>query len=540
MLYLWSGYDTTIRVWNVATGQYIRSMTGHSSIIKSLAAIPPSQSLASASWDSTIKVWNMRSGALLATLEGHTNRVKSVVFHQLSPLQSFLVSGSDDCTLKLWDLTTHTELKTYTSHSQPVQCVAVAEKNGDTIIASGSSDHSVQLFRIEEQLESTQSYLTLGGHQAPVTAVVFNCARDFAKVYSCGEDMVIFVWDCETGYVLHQMQGHTAPCQSLFIYEQMCIDLLIPVKKEFLVSTAMDGSVRIWSTEKCVQENKMSFSKGYLFNAVVGDEAVTGGGGRSHNILVISGDDGCLQMHPGFIENYLPSVVNDHKNANANSDDGSTSSRSTNSLPTIGRQSKTLAVRIPTKQSRLNGMQKDTRGNMNNNVNNNSASHTDQAIAERQTGHTKNHPPGNQLLDNAFEDHSTDIRSGHGMGDYQRIKTGSVGGGSIPIQPPNLPNAQVSSRNNSRNLSRLRAVPSRGVPKHLRGDMIKIGPDNTPPVSRGRSVGSKCGVKKQLPAINHIKKEFICVTSQYTDPPSSISEFGLLNCSSYSSMGSKF
>ena len=224
------------------TGQYIRSLSGHTSIIRSLTAIPPATSLASASWDNTIKVWNMRSGALLATLDGHTNRIKSVVYHQMTPRQAYLISGSDDCTLKLWDTgQNYAEVRTYTSHSQPVLCVAAAKKDGHSIFASGSADHSVQLFMLEAELESTQSFLMLRGHQAPVTSVVFSCppGDSVSALFSCSEDMSILQWDCETGYVLHELLGHTAPCQSLSVFSHRHTEYLIPTQTEFLLSTSL-------------------------------------------------------------------------------------------------------------------------------------------------------------------------------------------------------------------------------------------------------------------------------------------------------------
>ncbi|RMF48487.1 MAG: hypothetical protein D6751_00145, partial [Deltaproteobacteria bacterium] len=58
--------------------------------------------LASGSEDHTIKRWNVNSGAELRTLSGHTDSVWSVAF---SPNGTLLASGSRDHTIKLWDQT---------------------------------------------------------------------------------------------------------------------------------------------------------------------------------------------------------------------------------------------------------------------------------------------------------------------------------------------------------------------------------------------------------------------------------------------------
>ena len=55
--------------------------------------------LASGSGDNTIKLWNTKDGSLIRTLTGHTYTVTS-----LAVLQDgiTLASGSDDNTIKLW------------------------------------------------------------------------------------------------------------------------------------------------------------------------------------------------------------------------------------------------------------------------------------------------------------------------------------------------------------------------------------------------------------------------------------------------------
>jgi WD40 repeat protein len=56
----------------------------------------------SGSRDNTLKLWDVATGKELRTLTGHTDEVASVVF---SPDGRTALSGSRDMTLKLWDLT---------------------------------------------------------------------------------------------------------------------------------------------------------------------------------------------------------------------------------------------------------------------------------------------------------------------------------------------------------------------------------------------------------------------------------------------------
>ena len=56
--------------------------------------------LASGSKDNTVKVWNVTTGECLKTLGGHTDDVYSVSFNK----EGLLASGSVDGTIKVWNV----------------------------------------------------------------------------------------------------------------------------------------------------------------------------------------------------------------------------------------------------------------------------------------------------------------------------------------------------------------------------------------------------------------------------------------------------
>jgi WD40 repeat protein len=99
-------WDTTIKLWDVVSGQLQRTLTGHTGRVEVVAFSPDGRTLASGSWDTTIKLWDVVSGQLQRTLTGHTGRVEVVAF---SPDGRTLASGSDDKTIMLWDLSTANE-----------------------------------------------------------------------------------------------------------------------------------------------------------------------------------------------------------------------------------------------------------------------------------------------------------------------------------------------------------------------------------------------------------------------------------------------
>ena len=68
---------------NIRTSKSISGMTfeGHTSSVSSLAFNPNGKTLASGSWDNTIRLWDVITGEHLKTLTGHTGSVTSSLSH---------------------------------------------------------------------------------------------------------------------------------------------------------------------------------------------------------------------------------------------------------------------------------------------------------------------------------------------------------------------------------------------------------------------------------------------------------------------------
>jgi len=93
----------TVRIWDVATGEFLQELDGHTDYVWSVAFSPDGRHFASGSSDYTVYVWDAAMGALLRQLDGHTACVRVVAF---SADGHRLASGSDDCTVCVWDTAT--------------------------------------------------------------------------------------------------------------------------------------------------------------------------------------------------------------------------------------------------------------------------------------------------------------------------------------------------------------------------------------------------------------------------------------------------
>jgi WD40 repeat protein/uncharacterized caspase-like protein len=109
-------WDHTVKLWDVASGNELLSV-GHDDVYKPVAFNIDGQALlgfstdgkilASGDSDGTVRLWDLARGTELRTLTGHTEAVISVAF---SPDGRSLTSGSEDGTIKFWDVASGREL----------------------------------------------------------------------------------------------------------------------------------------------------------------------------------------------------------------------------------------------------------------------------------------------------------------------------------------------------------------------------------------------------------------------------------------------
>jgi WD40 repeat protein len=137
----------TIKVWNINTGKEIRTMnqavwesigqismlSNDSNFIASMALSPDGQTVAFGSDKNTIKLWNINTGQEIKTLTGHSDEIEAVAF---SPDGKLLASGGRDQIIKLWDISSGREVSNLTDHSDDIYSIAFSP-DGKTL-ASGS------------------------------------------------------------------------------------------------------------------------------------------------------------------------------------------------------------------------------------------------------------------------------------------------------------------------------------------------------------------------------------------------------------------
>ncbi|MBI1289813.1 hypothetical protein GC173_01025 [bacterium] len=189
-------------VWDAETGEVLRELVGHASIVSSVVFSPEGSRVLTGSWDATARLWDMSTGAQVRIFSGHGGTVNSVAF---SPDGTNVLTGSSDRTSRLWDTETGEVLQTFTGHISTVNSVAFSP-DGTRILTGSLSFH----FDGEEHSYPGEAWVwdagtgivlqTFIGHTNSVRSVAFS--PDGTRTLTGSYDNTARLWDVNTGQEL--------------------------------------------------------------------------------------------------------------------------------------------------------------------------------------------------------------------------------------------------------------------------------------------------------------------------------------------------
>ena len=229
-----AGKDQTIKIWDLATDQEVRTLPGRGDLVSSVAFSPDGRLLASANGygedfrPADVRIWEVTTGQEVCTCRGHASAVAGVSF---SPDGLRLASAGWDGCVRVWDVLTGLEVRAL-KHPDAVKCVAFSP-DGNRLV-SGGHDRVVRIWDVT----TGQAVLTLSGHESDVLGVAFS--PDGKRLVSGGWDQTVRVWDAVTGRQVHTLRGHSA----------MVWGVAFSPDGQRSASGGGDGAVKMWEMGK--------------------------------------------------------------------------------------------------------------------------------------------------------------------------------------------------------------------------------------------------------------------------------------------------
>ena len=257
--------DSSVRLWQVATGRELPRLAGHAGYVTTVAFSPDNSLLASGTRSGQVKLWDVNSaqlvddlpsrtggvdriafssnGKLLAvagmdpklelwdlekkqlrTLDGHKGEITSVAF-----TKDLIVSAGRDKTIRLWNLDTGAPVNSWETASE-INGIALSV-NGD-LLATANADNTVRTWDVKTgDLKNTFT-----GHAAEVWSV--KLSPDGNSMASASSDQSLILWDLQKPDSFHQLKAGSDKVKTL----------TYSVNGKWILTGSDDGTVLVWET----------------------------------------------------------------------------------------------------------------------------------------------------------------------------------------------------------------------------------------------------------------------------------------------------
>jgi len=233
--------DFAIRLWDVASGQSLRKLDGHSGIVWGLAFSPDGQMLVSASSDATAKIWDWRNGTLIQSLD-FPAEVVSVSF---SPDGQILAVGGVDepqgdvQLAAIWTFSVGS-WKPLLKFPEYWNITALVYSPDGRWLAGGGTSRNVQIWRTGD---GTSVFTLNHAHQvldaaiSPDGSIVATATCQVTINDECTEGSV-WLWNLSTGRLINKLKGFPDVVESV----------AFSVDGSSLIASSRDGMLRVYAT----------------------------------------------------------------------------------------------------------------------------------------------------------------------------------------------------------------------------------------------------------------------------------------------------
>ncbi len=153
--------DSTVRIWDRATGEERHRFEGHRTSATAIGWHPRGHTAVSASRDGTVRLWATDPGHELARFEDYGGEVFAVAFN---PAGTLLASGTQEGVIGIWAFASGKQVLQLGSQVRPIQALAFGP-NSQTL-ATGS-EGVIQLWGSSDGIPQAPVTVTLSGDQTP-------------------------------------------------------------------------------------------------------------------------------------------------------------------------------------------------------------------------------------------------------------------------------------------------------------------------------------------------------------------------------------
>lgn len=216
-----------IRMYNLETGEYDKTITTNNTNIYELLFLPDSSRIAAGDRNGDIHIWDMNSGEFLKKLSGKIGYITSL---DSSENGLYLLCGSSEEIIQVWAVEIEMLIRTYNQNIDAISKVTFSP-DGSTFSSASISEGTIYFW----DLENGNLLNTISGHTNYSRSVVFSPDGQFLATTVMADDTVN-VRNVQTGEIHLSLKGHTQRPYSLAYLQN----------GEILASGSYNGQIIFW------------------------------------------------------------------------------------------------------------------------------------------------------------------------------------------------------------------------------------------------------------------------------------------------------
>jgi eukaryotic-like serine/threonine-protein kinase len=234
----------TIKIWHPDSGRFIRAWPGGTGTIAALAFSPDGRTLVSAhlAKEANVRMWDVATGARIATLSEESADASALAFH---PRGKFLASAGSDRRIHLWEVATSRHVDVLEGHEDSIRQLVVGADG--SLLASASADGSVRVWDIGR----ARALYTLAGPER-FSALAFS--PDGRMLAIADEHGSITIRDAATGSQLGLLRDEMRALRTL----------VFSPDSRILVSAGESGPIRLWDVLTAQELHSLPDYSGYV------------------------------------------------------------------------------------------------------------------------------------------------------------------------------------------------------------------------------------------------------------------------------------
>jgi len=234
--------DNTIRLWSMPDAQQVAALRRDDGAIRQLSYSRDGQHLMSLSSENVIRIWAMPEGREVLTFDTESDaeqvgligfksadRIGSLIF---TPDAQHMVVGYVTGEIKIIAIESGQAVLTIPAHSNWVNALAFSKAGN--LLASGSADHLVRLWHVEEK--GVIELATLDGHKMMVNEVAISPNGYY--VASVANEADAKLWNTQTGKLLFDLAHKPNTTIKSVAFSQ---------DGEIIATAGTDATIKLWA-----------------------------------------------------------------------------------------------------------------------------------------------------------------------------------------------------------------------------------------------------------------------------------------------------